>query len=192
MEFRCVLLDPPWTHAAPGWLGGAAKEYDRLSVEQIAALPLSKLLADDAHCWLWSTEEHLPAAFSLLRKWGLTRKALFPWVKLTQDRTHLAWPGGYYGRCVTEYLLFAMRGKLPIPHGARQIRRILRAPQGKKHSEKPVEAMQLIESWSPQPRLELFARTRRDGWTAWGKEIPDSAAALGLPFDPHSWLEESD
>ena len=41
----------------------------------------------------------------------------------------------------------------------------------RKHSEKPEEAFILIESASPGPRLELFARRPREGWTVWGNEV---------------------
>jgi N6-adenosine-specific RNA methylase IME4 len=44
------------------------------------------------------------------------------------------------------------------------------ADRGPKHSTKPNEAYVLIESCSPGPRIEMFARGPRDGWTVWGAE----------------------
>ena len=38
------------------------------------------------------------------------------------------------------------------------------------HSRKPDEQHGLIESCSPGPYLELFARYPREGWSAWGSE----------------------
>ena len=35
------------------------------------------------------------------------------------------------------------------------------------------EAFALIEARSAGPRLELFARGARDGWTAWGNQAED-------------------
>lgn len=43
------------------------------------------------------------------------------------------------------------------------------APRGR-HSEKPELFMDLIESMSPGPYLELFARRQRLGWDSWGNE----------------------
>jgi hypothetical protein len=40
----------------------------------------------------------------------------------------------------------------------------------REHSRKPDEAYALIESCSPGPYLELFARGSRDGWISWGNE----------------------
>ena len=40
-----------------------------------------------------------------------------------------------------------------------------------KHSAKPQEMYELIESRSQGPYLELFARNSRPGWSSWGDEI---------------------
>lgn len=40
-----------------------------------------------------------------------------------------------------------------------------------KHSRKPDEAFDVFESVSPGPRLELFSRRPRDGWSVWGEEV---------------------
>ena len=44
--------------------------------------------------------------------------------------------------------------------------------QRREHSEKPELFQDLIERMSPGPRLELFARRQRLGWTVWGNEVP--------------------
>lgn len=41
-----------------------------------------------------------------------------------------------------------------------------------RHSKKPDEIRRMIEEVSPVPRLELFAREPRAGWTSWGNELP--------------------
>lgn len=46
------------------------------------------------------------------------------------------------------------------------------------HSEKPETAYRIIELVSPGSRLELFARRRRPGWSAWGNEV-ESDVVLG-------------
>jgi len=38
------------------------------------------------------------------------------------------------------------------------------------HSRKPDELYEIIESCSPGPYLELFARHARKGWAQWGNE----------------------
>ncbi len=42
----------------------------------------------------------------------------------------------------------------------------------REHSRKPDEAYHLIEGMYPElPKLELFARSCRAGWDAWGNEV---------------------
>lgn len=40
----------------------------------------------------------------------------------------------------------------------------------RRHSEKPAEFFAMVEQVSPGPRLELFARSARLGWSVWGDE----------------------
>jgi hypothetical protein len=43
------------------------------------------------------------------------------------------------------------------------------------HSEKPEDFARMIAALYPNPpRIELFARTRRDGWDSWGDEPAES------------------
>ncbi|RKX36603.1 MAG: hypothetical protein DRP19_03425, partial [Thermotogae bacterium] len=38
------------------------------------------------------------------------------------------------------------------------------------HSRKPDELYRIIELCSPEPYIELFARSRYSNWTVWGNE----------------------
>ena len=50
----------------------------------------------------------------------------------------------------------------------------LLATRKREHSRKPDELYEIIEACSPGPRLELFARGERPGWTCWGNQAtPD-------------------
>jgi N6-adenosine-specific RNA methylase IME4 len=77
---------------------------------------------------------------------------------------------GFYFRNVTELLLFGIRGNMrTLPPGRRQVNII--ATRKREHSRKPDEIYDIIESCSPGPYLELFARHPRNGWVQWGDEI---------------------
>ena len=52
--------------------------------------------------------------------------------------------------------------------GRSQVNIVLSRKQ--EHSWKPEQAYQIIESCSPGPYLELFARQRRTGWVCWGNQ----------------------
>ena len=69
----------------------------------------------------------------------------------------------------SETMLFCTTGPAQVPEKAYHQQAIL-APK-RKHSQKPDEQYDLIEHVSPGPRLEMFARRPRPGWTAWGNEI---------------------
>lgn len=40
------------------------------------------------------------------------------------------------------------------------------------HSAKPAEFFSMVETVSPAPRLEMFARRPRAGWDLWGDQAP--------------------
>jgi N6-adenosine-specific RNA methylase IME4 len=51
------------------------------------------------------------------------------------------------------------------------IRQVIFSPR-REHSRKPDEVYDLIEKMYPEAtKLELFARTARDGWDQWGNEV---------------------
>jgi N6-adenosine-specific RNA methylase IME4 len=52
---------------------------------------------------------------------------------------------------------------------------VLEAPR-RRHSEKPPAVYELIErAWPQLSKLELFARTTRPGWAAWGNQAPSAS-----------------
>lgn len=79
---------------------------------------------------------------------------------------------GQYMRHAHEWLLLGTRGKAMVPEPANRMPSVIFAPRTK-HSRKPIEAYRLIESTSPGPRLEMFAREPRDGWSVFGNEVGD-------------------
>jgi N6-adenosine-specific RNA methylase IME4 len=73
-----------------------------------------------------------------------------------------------------ELLLFGVKGKgYNVRTDDKTIGSWIDAPRGK-HSQKPEEFRDLIMARSKGPYLEMFARTKREGWTAWGNEIKEN------------------
>lgn len=166
--WRTLLVDPPWPFEKSSTRGAAMRHYAATTLEDLAALPVGELAADDGcHLYLWSTNAHLPNAFELISAWGFTFRTVITWVK----------PGlgvGSWFRGTTEHILFATRGNLPLSRA--DLGTHFEGPRGR-HSEKPEASYRLIEAASPAPRIELFARNVRPGWTAWGDEIADASGA---------------
>lgn len=193
--YRTVLVDPPWpssTQTKRGhWLSNNTKpRYQTMSRNELMELGVSDIAEPDAMLVMWATWMHLPLAFELIHQWGFEYCTGFPWLKtvrlsedewnkwdegyLTSNRAipkPIFGPGVWVQHC-TELILLARRGKpfgkLGNPRPARQ--GIIISPRGE-HSEKPVELHEWLESKFPEPRIELFARQRREGWTCWGNEL---------------------
>jgi len=43
--------------------------------------------------------------------------------------------------------------------------------KARSHSQKPEEMYQLIEGLGIEPKIELFARRKVEGWDCWGNEV---------------------
>ena len=88
---------------------------------------------------------------------------------------------GVFPRHCHEPLLVCRRGKLPFT-AKRDVRSVQkwRQPQltngGKTHSAKPDAALDLVETASPGPYLELFCRRPRFGWDSWGYGYESAAS----------------
>jgi N6-adenosine-specific RNA methylase IME4 len=182
--FGTVLADPPWRFA--NRTGKVAPEhrrlarYDTLTAKEISALEVGDLMAPKSHCYLWVPNALLAEGLSVMERWGFTYKGNLVWAKRRRDGGPDGRGVGFYFRNVTELVLFGVRGNLRTgPAGRRQVNLI--ESRKREHSRKPEEMYGVIESCSPGPYLELFARHPRLGWTSWGDEIePPSASPLWL------------
>jgi N6-adenosine-specific RNA methylase IME4 len=173
-KFRTILADPPWQFVnrtgkiAPEH--GRLTRYPTLSVNQIAALPVAKVAAPTAHLYLWCPNALLPDGLAVMKAWGFAYKSNIVWHKVRKDGGSDGRGVGFYFRNVTELMLFGVRGKnaRTLAPGRRQVN--LLATRKREHSRKPDEQYAIIESCSPGPHLELFARGIRKGWAAWGNQ----------------------
>jgi N6-adenosine-specific RNA methylase IME4 len=81
-----------------------------MSQAELAALPVGKLGAENAHLYLWTTDAHLEEALYLMKVWRFTYKQNLVWVK--QNAKLQIGLGNYY-RHAHELCLFGVRGKAP-------------------------------------------------------------------------------
>jgi len=176
-KFATVLADPPWRFQ--NRTGKVAPEHRRLNryetmkVQDIADLPVASHLAETAHLYLWVPNALLPDGLRVMESWGFTYKSNIIWHKLRKDGGSDGRGVGFYFRNVTEVLLFGVRGKnaRTLAPGRSQVNYI--GTRKREHSRKPDEQYDLIESCSPGPFLELFARGERKGWTVWGNQADE-------------------
>jgi N6-adenosine-specific RNA methylase IME4 len=161
--FRVIVVDPPWPYEKrPEDLSQrAALPYPALTIADLCALPVADLAHEDCLLWLWTTNAHMHDAFHVLDAWGFTQKTILTWV---MD----SFGAGDWLRGQTEHCLLAVRGKPTVLGGSSST--VITAPR-REHSRKPEAFYQLVETVCPgHSTVELFARQRRPGWTAWGAE----------------------
>ena len=163
-----IVADPPWSYpdgcvaTGPGHGVLTARTplpYSGMEDDAIRSLPVGDLAADDCRLFLWATNRYLPVAFGVLAGWGFAYRQTLVWYKVD---TNLA---GSVAPNSAEFLLVGTRGTptrtgvtasgvIPTAHGL--------------HSVKPAAFGDLIETVSPGPYVELFARAPRLGWDSWG------------------------
>lgn len=166
MKYRTIVADPPWrTSTGPGFApnnGHKALSYPTMTLDTIKALPVAELADEQAHLYLWTTNILVRRAYEVVEAWGFKPSVLLTWCKAPIGLGL----GDAFG-ITTEHVLFAHRGGL---------RPLTRAPstwwlwKRGKHSAKPEAFLDLVETVSPGPYLELFARRNRLGWDTWGNE----------------------
>jgi N6-adenosine-specific RNA methylase IME4 len=179
-RFATILADPPWRFA--NRTGKMAPEHRRLSrygtmtLDEICALPVPQIAAPTAHLYLWVPNALLPDGLRVLEQWGFQYKSNVVWRKIRKDGGSDGRGVGFYFRNVTELVLFGVRGKnaRTLKAGRTQVNYL--ETRKREHSRKPDEMYDIIESCSPGPRIELFARGARPNWTVWGNQADESYA----------------
>jgi N6-adenosine-specific RNA methylase IME4 len=184
-RYATVLADPPWLERGGGQVKrGADRHYPLMSTAGICKLPVNRLAADDAHLYLWVTNNFLPDGLTVMDAWGFRYVTCITWGKVADGKIQTGL--GQYFRGATEQLLFGVRGSLPYrvhppdsPNAGKraQGRTLVLEPRGE-HSAKPERFRSIIETVSPGPYVELFARREVPGWARWGNEV-QSNVTLG-------------
>lgn len=172
-KFSLILADPAWSYRV--WnkkdIGRSAENhYPTMSLKDICALPVTDIAADDCVLFLWATFPNLPEAFEVIKAWGFTYKTVaFTWVKTCRKSSGYFMSLGHWTRANAEICLLATKGH---PHRiSKSVRQLIVSPV-RRHSQKPDETRErIIELMGDLPRIELFAREKVDGWSAWGNEI---------------------
>jgi N6-adenosine-specific RNA methylase IME4 len=188
-KFSILYADPAWKFqntTTPS--RKVEKEYPTMKTVDICALrdassrPVQDIIAKNAVLFLWTPPAKNEEAMQVIAAWGFEYQTQLVWDKERQGL-------GHYGRNQHELLLIATHGSPGTPKPKDRPPSVLTVPRLRrwlglkaqkvakklKHSEKPAEFRLLIERmYRKGVRLELFARDRVDGWSAWGNEVPEA------------------
>jgi len=173
-KYNIILCDPPWRFdnkkTGGSMKSGAAAQYSTMPLDEMKALPVNEIAADDCVLVMWYVGSQPQEAIDLVKAWGFTLKNMngFVWVKLTSKL--LAFFGmGFWTRAGSESAIIAVKGK---PKPAQKNIRAVRHEIVGRHSAKPAAFKQdIVDLCGDLPRIELFAREKIVGWTAWGLEV---------------------
>lgn len=167
-----VTLDPPWPAPVEERLAGvgrrrsvrAADHYSTLSLEDIAALPVTDVLAGPGHIWCWVTNRILARGDhrDVFKAWGVRPLLPVTWCKADPQGEPDRRGAGRYVRGATEHVILCAYGWHTVPDVAYPASWFT-APRGR-HSHKPERFDDIVTAVSPGPYVELFARTPRLGW----------------------------
>jgi len=162
-KYPVILADPAWEYDfAQSSTRKIDNQYLPTSLSDMQRLKPPS--ADNCVMFMWATNPKLREAFELIDAWGFTYKTNMAWVK---DKIGM----GYYARQKHELVLIATKGNIQLPAENKRPESVFCAARAK-HSEKPEIIYELIEQMYPEyKKYEMFARSKRDGWDAWGDEI---------------------
>ena len=169
VKYPVIYADPPWQY---DHLVSVSREienhYPTMTIEEICALPVAELATDAAMLFLWTTAPHLEKAFQVINSWGFSYRSNAIW-----DKQKIGL--GYYFRTQHEILLVATRGDMVLPAPSERRSSVFSIAR-EEHSAKPQEFYEVIERYYPElPKIELFCRSPREGWAAWGNQAVEAA-----------------
>lgn len=197
-KFGAILADPPW--AFQTWWSGRSNKlpspkkkfsypsratepaYDVMREDDLNALPVGDLAAENCVLFLWICWPVLQQSLRTIEAWGFEYKTCaFCWVKAhgkQVDMFHDDIPAhmtlGYWTRSNSEVCLLATKGR--PKRVAADVKQAIIEPR-REHSRKPDGIHERIERLVAGPYLELFARSRREGWSSWGNEVDKFSSA---------------
>jgi N6-adenosine-specific RNA methylase IME4 len=176
-KFNTVVIDPPWqqtmavgAYSDPRHSRPSVLPYHTLSLEDIKTFPLGSIANTGSHIYTWTTNKFLRQAFEVLDAWGVRFHLCMPLVK----KSGIAPCCGYvFG---SEFCLLGFFGQ-PMQKftSMGKLNWLLTNPIPGKHSAKPEEFYQLLETMSPGLYCDIFARKQREGWVTWGDELPTTS-----------------
>jgi N6-adenosine-specific RNA methylase IME4 len=187
MTFGTIIADPPWEYVtttrtrksgpsenSDKLSGYSDMEYRPLSTDDLCGLDVKSLAAEDSVLLLWTTFPHIPAALNVIDTWGYKYVTGLGWAKTIKDGSRLSYGVGYWFRGCIELVLVGKRGKSyrTNERGGYLSEEAVHVSPPLGHSIKPDFLHEIAEKHFPGPRLEMFGRRSREGWTVIGNGAP--------------------
>lgn len=167
-KYPIIYADPATKYVSGFGDRSIENHYPTMTTEELCALPVRDIAADDAMLQIWSTVPQLANTMKIIEAWGFKYVSCLCWDKVLQGTGH--WAFNQH-----EVLLIATRGNFPAPVPGQQPRSLHREERTD-HSVKPAWFAEQIERiWPMLPKIELFTRNARPGWDVWGNQSESQA-----------------
>lgn len=181
MSYNIIYADPPWFRGQRMYSANkndhhveSSRHYPVMKVEDICALNIKDIAADDCALFMWTTDSNLDEAMQVMKAWGFKYKTVaFIWLKKEKSGKQVCFMGCWTMKGA-EICLLGTRGAMSKHLKSRKVRQLQEGIRERdKHSKKPdIFRRRIVEMFGDElPKIELFARSRADGWDAFGNEI---------------------
>jgi len=167
VRYKTIVIDPPWeTPIFKRKVRPNQQEmpYKMMSLDEIKQFPINDFA--DENCWvfLWTFNKYLEESFNVLKVWGFKFQRLLTW-----DKKNGMCIFGFHHR--TEFVLVGYRGNMAkVKFPKQKAIPTIFTELSKNHSSKPDIFFNLLQTM-PEPRIDIFARKRHEGFDAWGNQI---------------------
>mgnify|MGYP001565495908 FL=1 len=164
-KYNTIVIDPPWPMEFMQLdmrSNQVEMPYPVMSIDEIKAFPIKEIANDDCNLFLWTTHKFIPVSFEILNTWGFEYHVCLTW-----DKTNGRSLFGFNRR--TEFVLYAHKGKITVNQRGHFIDTIF-TEKLREHSRKPDIFYQILKNNTPEPRIDIFSREKRDGFNQWGNE----------------------
>ena len=169
VKYQTITIDPPWPIAKieraerPMQTKDYSFDYPTMTIEEIKDMAIPDIMADNCHIYLWTTQKYLPISFEILEGWEAKYIFTMVWHK----------SGGIQPFKLPQYncefVLFGRKGNLDFL--TTQAFSTCFVGKRREHSRKPNEFYDLVRRVSPEPRVDIFAREKHDGFEQYGDEV---------------------
>src|SRR4030067_3278163 len=176
-QYQIIYADPAWKYNDTGSIKSIDDKYLTLDIDDLCRLPIKDLSDKDCVLFMWVTFPKLKEGIRLMEEWGFDYKTVaFTWVKMNRDKPSPFVGMGMWTRSNAEICLLGVKGN---PKRINLDVQEVVLSKIRNHSQKPDEIYTRIERLMGNlPRVELFARNRRQGWDVWGNEAPNHTQAV--------------
>ena len=164
-KYDVIVIDPPWPmqkierDVRPRQAGF---DYKSMSLDEIAAYPVSSVAMDDCHLFCWTTQKFLPSTIDIIEGWGFKYVCTFVWHKA----------GGYQPVGLPQYncefVIYGRKGSVSFVD-TKAFSTCFDAGR-REHSRKPKEFYETVARVTKGSRVDIFSREVHDGFAQHGNE----------------------